>query len=44
VKEYLVSKGIPTTRITIKGYGDTKPRSTDLSKNRRVEIVVLAAQ
>jgi outer membrane protein OmpA-like peptidoglycan-associated protein len=44
VKQYLVSKGIPATRITIIGYGDSKPRSTDLSKNRRVEIIVLAAQ
>ena len=42
VKEYLVSKGIPASRITTKGWGDTKPRSTDLSKNRRVEIVLLA--
>lgn len=42
VKEYLTSKGIPASRITTKGWGDTKPRSTDLSKNRRVEIVLLA--
>jgi outer membrane protein OmpA-like peptidoglycan-associated protein len=43
VKQYLVSKGVSATRLTIKGLGDTVPRSTDLSKNRRVEIVVLAA-
>jgi flagellar motor protein MotB len=42
VKTYLVSKGIDASRISIKGYGDTKPRSTtDISKNRRVEIVVV---
>ena len=43
VKEYLVSKGIPATRITTKGFGSTMPRGSDLSKNRRVEIVLLAA-
>ena len=43
VKQYLVSKGVTASRITIKGLGDTVPRSTDLSKNRRVEIIVLAA-
>jgi outer membrane protein OmpA-like peptidoglycan-associated protein len=42
VKDYLTSKGIPASRITTKGWGDTKPRSSDLSKNRRVEIVLLA--
>jgi len=44
VKTYLTSAGIPASRITIKGLGDTVPRSTDLSKNRRVEIVVLAGK
>lgn len=44
VKTYLTSAGIPASRITTKGLGDTQPRSTDLSKNRRVEIVVLAGQ
>ena len=42
VKDYLISKGVPASRITTKGWGDTKPRSTDLAKNRRVEIVLLA--
>jgi outer membrane protein OmpA-like peptidoglycan-associated protein len=42
VKEYLVSKGIVATRITIKGWGDAKPRGADMAKNRRVEIVLLA--
>ena len=42
VKNYLVSKGIEADRITTRGFGDTKPRSTtDISKNRRVEIVVI---
>jgi flagellar motor protein MotB len=42
VRKYLVSKGVDADRITIKGLGDTHPRSTtDLSLNRRVEIVVL---
>ena len=44
VQTYLASKGIDAGRITTKGFGDTKPRSTDLSKNRRVEIVVLTGQ
>ncbi|HXE51549.1 MAG TPA: OmpA family protein [Tepidisphaeraceae bacterium] len=41
VKKYLSSHGIPSSHITTKGLGDTKPRSSDLAKNRRVEIVVL---
>jgi len=45
VKTYLASRGIDASRLTTKGFGDTKPRSTtDISKNRRVEIVVLTGQ
>ena len=44
VKQYLVAHGISDSRITIKGYGDTRPRSSDLAKNRRVEIVVLTGR
>ena len=44
VRAYLASKGLDASRLTTKGFGDTKPRSTDLSKNRRVEIVVLTGQ
>ena len=45
VKDYLVSKGVSSTRITIKGYGISKPKmSNDTDKgrsaNRRVEFVV----
>lgn len=38
VKEYFISKGIDSTRITTIGYGSSKPISSDKSKNRRVEF------
>ncbi|MDI6781642.1 MAG: PorV/PorQ family protein [bacterium] len=43
---YLVQKGIPSERIEIKGYADTKPIvSNDTpdgqAKNRRVEVVII---
>lgn len=43
VMNYLIKKGIPKTRLSAVGYGDTKPISTydndkGRSKNRRVEI------
>jgi chemotaxis protein MotB len=41
VKTYLVSKGIPDSRIHSIGYGDTKPRNSNKAQNRRVEVVVL---
>src|SRR6266478_1231922 len=42
VRDYLVSKGVPTSRVTIVGLGDTRPRSTtNKALNRRVEVVVL---
>ena len=41
VKQYLVAHGVEAGRIKTKGYGEAKPRSSDLAKNRRVEIVVL---
>ncbi len=45
VKSYLVSKGIPENRITVKGYGSTKPiednaTAAGKAKNRRVQIVL----
>jgi outer membrane protein OmpA-like peptidoglycan-associated protein len=46
VKDYLVSKGIPASRLQAKGYGYSKPIYTDSeeehqAKNRRVEIKIL---
>ncbi|MBN2664011.1 MAG: OmpA family protein, partial [Bacteroidales bacterium] len=45
VKNYLTSKGVDSNRITTKGYGATKPISTNntddgKAKNRRIEITI----
>jgi outer membrane protein OmpA-like peptidoglycan-associated protein len=39
VKNYLISKGIDSTRITTRGFGSSQPLGTDKSKNRRVEFL-----
>ncbi len=44
---YLTSKGIPSNQLTGKGYGQTKPLTTNgteagRAKNRRVEFTILA--
>ncbi|PJJ08169.1 outer membrane protein OmpA-like peptidoglycan-associated protein [Flavobacterium sp. 1] len=44
VKTYLISKGIPDSRLTALGFGDGKPiasntTSSGRSKNRRVELI-----
>ena len=46
VRNYFISKGINPSRLTAKGYGETKPIETNNSeegrkKNRRVEIVLV---
>ncbi|WP_375562292.1 OmpA family protein [Bernardetia sp. OM2101] len=46
VRDYLIKKGIDASRITAKGYGDTKPvadNSTDAGKqqNRRTEVKII---
>ena len=44
VKDYLVAHGVETSRITTRGFGDTRPRGSDMAKNRRVEIVVMTGR
>ena len=46
VKQYLVSLGVPATRLEAVGYGESRPRSLGKSKkaratNRRVEFVLV---
>lgn len=45
VKDYLTKRGVDTSRITTKGFGESKPiadnkTAEDRAKNRRVEIKV----
>ena len=49
VAEYLVSKGLPTTRITYKGYGKRNPVASNSTpegraKNQRVEMKVVRTE
>ena len=46
VAKYLIQEGIPTSRIEIAGYGETKPIASNSTiqgrqQNRRVEVVIL---
>jgi outer membrane protein OmpA-like peptidoglycan-associated protein len=46
VKTALVDAGVPATMLTAKGYGDTRPRSTNDTEygrfqNRRIEYTVV---
>jgi flagellar motor protein MotB len=41
VKDYLAKQGIDPALMTAVGYGADRPRGTDKSRNRRVEVVVL---
>jgi outer membrane protein OmpA-like peptidoglycan-associated protein len=46
VKNYMESKGIAASRMTTKGYGETKPVASNKTKagraeNRRVEIEIM---
>jgi outer membrane protein OmpA-like peptidoglycan-associated protein len=45
VQNYLVKQGVASSRLTVKGYGDTQPlvpntTSANKAKNRRVELIV----
>jgi outer membrane protein OmpA-like peptidoglycan-associated protein len=40
VYKYLVSKKIPTNRMTHKGYGNTVPLGKGTEYDRRVELVI----
>lgn len=49
VRQYLVTKGVDAERITTKGYGQSKPLTTNSSeagrgKNRRVEMEIFTAE
>ncbi|MBF0104390.1 MAG: OmpA family protein [Deltaproteobacteria bacterium] len=44
--EYLISKGIDSSRLVAKGYGETQPIATNstvdgMSKNRRTEFIIM---
>ena len=46
VKTYLISKGVPTERITTKGWGQTRPIASNATEerrklNRRVEFTIV---
>lgn len=47
VMDYLLQKGVPKSRISFKGFGDTKPIAENTSeagrsKNRRTEFIILS--
>ena len=49
VKDYLTSQGVPSSRITATGYGETRPKAGNETPegrqlNRRVEIHIRATQ
>lgn len=44
VRNYLVSKGVPADRLTVRGYGESRPAASNATRegraqNRRVELV-----
>jgi len=46
VADYLIKAGIPLSRISVKGFGKTKPVATNSTAggreaNRRVEVIIL---
>jgi outer membrane protein OmpA-like peptidoglycan-associated protein len=41
VMNYLIDSGVSAKRLSYKGYGSTKPISTDMAKNRRVDLTIL---
>ncbi len=49
VRNYLIDQGVPTTRISAVGYGETRPKATNNTPegrqlNRRVELHIRATQ
>ena len=49
VRDYLVDQGVPSSRITARGYGESRPKDTNSTPegrqlNRRVEIHIRATQ
>lgn len=42
VRNYLISKGVESYRLRIESFGESKPASSDLDENRRVEFKVLS--
>ncbi|HEX6837143.1 MAG TPA: OmpA family protein, partial [Polyangia bacterium] len=48
IRAWLVAHGVAATRVTARGYGETRPLCSDhneacWSKNRRVELVIVKA-
>ena len=49
VRDYLVSKGVPAERLSVRGFGETKPIAPNdtpenLRRNRRTELTVVGEE
>lgn len=47
MRQYLISKGVDSSRLVAKGYGESQPIASNetvegMSQNRRVEMIILS--